>query len=292
MVDGERLAAAAGPVQSLHQPQVEGFVQMVGGHQGAELTDEFPVAVVRQIRLDPQQDGLQALLLQIDREPPEKGTRHDVRRHRPAPQVDRLPQQVGRGGGPALGQGVLPAAHQVLELEDIQVVPRHLEEITTRPGHHDLRAPRPLEAALEQLPQLVHVGLHDRLDGAGRPVRPELVDELLDGHQRVRVDGEHRQHLPNLGRCDSEGGRAGRRRHDMTDFEWTQDLYLQTGCDHHSLPWIPGVAPGLSGHRYTTLDTELVHAPARPLDPSTHPSTIMAQFNMQIIRIRQSPALR
>jgi hypothetical protein len=63
VVDTQRLATAPGPVQRLHEPDVERLVQPMRGHQPAQFTDEFTMPIVGQIGVDSRGHSFQPLLL-------------------------------------------------------------------------------------------------------------------------------------------------------------------------------------------------------------------------------------
>ena len=154
---------------------------MLGGEL-LQLGHEFARLAGGQVGVDPQPDGLQALLLQ--RAPPlgDAPLGLDVAQGLAAEHGQRLAQR-GPGG---LGLGARPR-QQCLEPPQIELVLAADERI---PGRLEHEQPAQQRAHLGE----VHV---QRRDGAGgRTLSPQLVDKPVARERRAAAEGQQRQQRP------------------------------------------------------------------------------------------------
>jgi hypothetical protein len=172
VVYDQRLAPPAAAMQRLHKPNVERFVQPVVGDQAAQLTDDLAWPVVGQVGLDPCGYRFQSLFLQVHRQAVQAGAHADIHQCGAAPERQRLAEQLRSVAVVAEPQRGHAPLHGLFELEDVHVFARHGQQIPAGAGGQQARALGRPGCFPEQLAQLVDVGLHDGLDGAGRVGRP------------------------------------------------------------------------------------------------------------------------
>ena len=110
----------------------------------------------------------------------------EVGERRPAPEVERLVEQGGRGRGVVARAGAPGLRRQALEAGEVEVLVADAEDVAGRP-----RLDRVGRA--ERAPELRHLPLNLRDRGHRRPSRVELVGEPLDGHDAVRVQEQDRE---------------------------------------------------------------------------------------------------
>ena len=110
----------------------------------------------------------------------------EVGERRPAPELERLAQQGGRGCGVVARVGRARPPPAGARSGRGRAPRRGLEDVAGRP-----RLDRVGRA--ERAPELRHLALNLRDRGHGRPSCPEVVGELLDGDDPVRVQEQDRE---------------------------------------------------------------------------------------------------
>jgi hypothetical protein len=215
---GQRVGVAAGAVEREHQLAVQALVPRVLADQLLELADQLVVPAEPQIGVHPILECGKAQLVQA----PDLGLREaliaHLRQRRPAPQPQRVAQDL-RG---ARGVALLQRPSAVLRAR-----PKHLGVQLPRPDREQVAAGRRAQprrasnvGALERLAQ-PRDGQLQALDRARRGrLASQLLDQPIDRHRLVGMQQQQREQRPLLG--------AAKRHRQLTvlDLERTQDPEL------------------------------------------------------------------
>jgi hypothetical protein len=211
LVDLQRLGLAPCAIQRAHEQGPQLLPERVVGEQPAHLGHHLGVPAAGQVRLSAQLQRLDPRLLQ-----PVRFDRHQRRRwhigQRPAPpEPDRLGKQVSR---PLRGTGcqrLAAVGDQRGEPVRVQLTGAEHDLVSGRPGDQ-----HPPAGVPDQPAQVVHV----HADQVGRPgrrlVRPDLVDERIEGHRLTRAQQQRGKYRPLLPRPDA-GPAFARPRLDRTE---------------------------------------------------------------------------
>ena len=145
----------------------------------------------RQVGLQPHLHRLQALLL----EPGDLGGSErqgcEVGERLPAPQRERLAEDVGGLRGFAVRQRLPTAPDELLEARGVKLITLHDEAVPRRRRDQDL-------GVAERLPQPRDVHCH-RLGRSARDVlAPERDRQLVDADRLVRVQQQHSEYRGRL----------------------------------------------------------------------------------------------
>jgi hypothetical protein len=192
-ISGERIGLAAGAVQRQHLLATEPLAQRVLRDEAVELADHVGVAPARQVGLDALLERRQPRLLEPVRVDCERGVVREVAERRPAPQLQRRSQRLGRTRAVAGAERGATLAHQHVELLGVELVIADHERVPP--------PARDQPAFAERLAQPGHEVVHAAPRARGRRVFPERVDEAIARQRLVRVQQEHGEQdaLPTLG---------------------------------------------------------------------------------------------
>src|SRR5215218_1244248 len=141
------------------------------------------------IGLDPRFEGRHAQLLETRALVPGERLR-ELGQRAPAPERERLTQQLSRLPGIALRERAPTFADGTLESDQVELVLAHLEHVAWTAGMQPRLGKR--------LPQLRDVNLHHLLSRVRHVLAPEGVDDLLAGDGTIRIQQQHREERPLL----------------------------------------------------------------------------------------------
>ena len=110
----------------------------------------------------------------------------EVGKRWPAPELERLVEQGGHGRCVVARAGASGLRCQALEAGEVEVLVADAEDVAGRPGLD--RGGR-----AERAPELRHLTLNLRNRGHRRPSCVEVLRELLDGHDSVRMQEQDRE---------------------------------------------------------------------------------------------------
>ena len=185
-VDLERVGLAARAVEREHLLAAQPLAQRVLRDEPLELAHERGVPPEHEVGVDPLLERREAKLFEpLDGRTGERLVR-EVGERRPAPELERLAEQRGGGRGVVARARALGLRRQALEAGEVEVLVADAEDVAGRP-----RLDRVGRA--ERAPELRHLALHLRDGRHGRPSGVEVVGELLDGHDAVRVQEQDRE---------------------------------------------------------------------------------------------------
>ena len=173
--------------------RAEPLAQRVLGDQRLELADHVAVMPEREVGLDPPFERGEAELLEARALVPGERLR-ELGECRPAPERERVAQQLPRLPGIALRERLPAVGDRALEAGQVELVVADLEQVA---GSACLQ-PR----LRKRLPQLRDVDLHHLLRRVRHVLAPEGVDDLLAGDGAVRVQEQDREERPLLARRD------------------------------------------------------------------------------------------
>ena len=176
----------------------------MAGDQRLELADHVAVPAQGELGFDAPLERGEAQLLETGALVAGELLR-ELGQRRPAPQPERVPQELGRLRRISLIEFAPALGDETLEAGEIELILTDLEEVAGRTG---------VEPRLGQrLPELRDVDLHHLLSGLGHVVPPELVDDPVAGDGVVRAQEQHCQQCPLLARGERQRLRA------VDDFE-------------------------------------------------------------------------
>ena len=182
----ERLGLPPGAVEREHQLAAQALAQRVLGDERLELGHERRVPAERELGLDPLLERREPQLLEpLDGRARERLVR-EVGERRPAPEVERLAEQRGRGRGVVVAASAPASAVRRSKRARSKRLVAEPEDVAGRP-----RLDRVGRA--ERAPQLGDLALHLRHRRDRRPSGVELVGEPLDRHDAVRVQQQDRE---------------------------------------------------------------------------------------------------
>ncbi len=118
----------------------------------------------------------------------------------PAPEPQRVVER-DRRRQPGVAERL---GHQLPEDLQVELVGRHVQDVPGRRGHEHGATRTAAPARLDDPPQPRHVR-GDQVGRAARhPLAPHPVDDLVPGHRPVRLEQQHREDGPLLGRSEVE----------------------------------------------------------------------------------------
>ena len=187
VLKGVGLAATA--VQSEHELTGEPLVQRVLPGARCQVGDQFGVPTLAQQQIGPVQFRGPALGMQGFAQPVRPG-RVQVGQGVAVPEPQRLLEQ---GRGALVVPGCAGLSHEPAEVVQVHFVRRDAQNVAAGDAF-DRRT------AGQSVPQAGKVAV-ERVTGPVRwVVRPDPADQLIHGHQPVRVDQQRGQHTPLPGR--------------------------------------------------------------------------------------------
>src|SRR5581483_239289 len=199
--DPERLRLPARAVEREHLLAAEPLPQRVLRRQRLELGRECRVPAERELRVDPLLDREQAQLL----EPVDLGSRErlvcEIGERAAAPQ--RKPFLEPRQGASRIPAGVRAAAllEESLEPVGVELLRLELEDVAAGARADELRV-------AERLAQPRDLVVEAVVCVAGRPLRPELVEEAVARDDLVRMEEQDRQERALLRPSDGDDALA------------------------------------------------------------------------------------
>src|SRR4051794_9674499 len=173
----------------LHQALLEG----VRDDQRIELAEQLAVATQLEVELDPLEDRSQPLLLEPSTLSFEQTVRTDAAERLSTPDSERLIdprarglELAGRARRPRSAERVLPAA-------DVALAGLYVQQVATRPTDQ----PAAVSASLRQrLAQARDKHLQAVPRTRGRLLAPQLIDELVAGHDAPAHQRQNRKQRP------------------------------------------------------------------------------------------------
>jgi hypothetical protein len=184
LICGERVGLASGPVEREHELAAQAFAQRVLDDERLELAHHVAAAQL-QIGLDPIRERFQAQLVQASDLCLGERREGEVGQRGAAPQRERRPEVVRRGGGGAGAQRRSAFVEVAPEAVEVDGVGLDLQEVPGRAGDEDV--------GLQDLAQGGDVDLDELDGGSGRPLAPQLVDDPVARHDLVRVEQQQSQ---------------------------------------------------------------------------------------------------
>ncbi len=199
----QRLVRAAGAVQRLHEQRPRRLAQRVGGAQVEQLVDGLgEVAGLQHDLRAPFQD-VQVQLREPA--PVQRGERPvDAGERLAPPQHERRVQRGPRARRVPAVPALLRGLAQPVELAHVQQAGFQPQAVAGPGGHQHLTAGPLGTDGFERAPQPGDVGVEAAVDGAGRRLAPDGVDQLLAGHHLVRAHGEHGEQGALPGRAERQ----------------------------------------------------------------------------------------
>jgi hypothetical protein len=156
-----------------------------------------------QLRFQPVLDRHRSQLLEPrDLGLPEGGM-GELGQRRAPPQRQSLRQSGASLGGPASGEQAVTFGGQGVEAGGVEPVGINAQQIARSSGDQHLGWGPRETSGLEDLAQIVHVGLQRSARAGRRLFPPQQVDETVHRHHAVGVDQQHGQHRPLLGRPET-----------------------------------------------------------------------------------------
>ena len=195
-VDVERLRLPAGSVQGPHERTHETLVERMRMDERLELRNELCVAAEREVCIDAQLQRREARSFETLGFRLRENVVRQLGEGLPAPESQRLAEQ------PARTRGVFRAfrlAHQALEAEQVELAGVDPNEVARVLGDDRRAVP-------EHLPQLGDVELERIRRSRWRVIRPQRVDQAVDGDGAVgrqQEQGEQRSLLDAAQRQDA-----------------------------------------------------------------------------------------
>ena len=191
LVGGQRVGLATGRRERRDQLRGEPLVQRMLRAQGLELSHQAVAVAEREIRRDTIRQRGQLEILQARRGGRREAVVDEVRERRPAPQGQRLAQQLALALGIGAGAGVGDETLEVIRVD------LHVEPVAARRGRDQAavaeRAPQPRDERL----QGVHL--------VGREVLlPQRVDEPAGAHRASRLEREAGQQRAQAAAADGD----------------------------------------------------------------------------------------
>jgi hypothetical protein len=172
-----------------------------------QLRDEVAVPAARQQGLGPRFEHGQALLLQAPRLRARRRHRVEAGQRRPAPQAQRLVEELCGRGGVTGGQRRVALGGQLLEPQRVQFPGLHPQQVARRPGGQPVGLP----GRSERLAQLGQAHLQAVGRPVGRLARPEFLEQPVGRDHLVGAHQEQGQHRPGPRARQRQGLAAGRR---------------------------------------------------------------------------------
>jgi hypothetical protein len=197
--DGECLGLAARRRQRAHEQRPRALGQRVIGHHGLQLADQGGRLTQAQLGLDPVLGGLGPGLGQPQRDGVGELRAGRVGQRLTVPQVQRLPQDLGRGLRVARGECPAARGGHGLERQRVYVAWRYRQPVPGRVGlDHQIRAQRRPQPRHQRLQGIAGIG--------GLLVRPQPAGQHPGGHHPARLQREQREQQAQLPAPDVHGG--------------------------------------------------------------------------------------
>ena len=197
VVRRHRILGPACAVKGEHHLRVEVLPCRVLGDELLELGHELRRPPGLELRVDPQLDGLHALLLELEHEVPDARLPVEIGKRSAAPERQRIAKGVRGTARVAAGERPSRVRDERPEHEEVDFVRIGPQQVRARTGLD----PRGVADPAAQ-PRDVH------LDGMARRRRrivgPERVDEELHGNRLVRAKREQSKQRPLLGRAEGD----------------------------------------------------------------------------------------
>jgi hypothetical protein len=179
----------ARPVEREHVLRADALAKRVLGDQRLELADHVPVMAEREVGLDPPLECDEAELLET-RALVFRERLRELGKRGPAPERERLTQQLSDRPGIALRERLASVGGGALEPGEVELVVAHLEHVARSAGVQPWFGKR--------LAQVRDVDLHHLLSRVRDVLAPESVDDPLAGERAVRVQKQNREERPLL----------------------------------------------------------------------------------------------
>ena len=164
------------------------------GDERLELGDELVVPAQGQVGVDPQLEGCEPDLLEPSDGCLREAFVREVHERRASPERQRFPEPLRRVGRQPAPEQAPSLVHQVLEAMEIEGVRLDPEDVARRPRRQHVGEKRLAEAR--------DVDAQRAGGDRGRVLAPELVDQLVAGHDLVGVQEEHGQERARLGAAE------------------------------------------------------------------------------------------
>ena len=194
----KRLRPPSGLVERPHQQRPQPLPHRVVPDQAAQLRHHLGRPAAGEVRLDAQLGRVEPELGRPLGGGDERRRHRDIGQQRPAPQPERLAEQLGRAVL-APGRQLRPAlADERLEHLNVNVVRRHPQQVAGRPADEDPS----LGVADDLLAQPVHVDADHVVGRARRAFAPQLEDQALGRHELAGPHQQAGQQQPPLGGAD------------------------------------------------------------------------------------------
>ena len=176
-VGRERLGLPAGAIERQHQLPEQPLAERMLGDEPFELGRELPVPAERELRLDPLLDGLDAQLLEPGALGGGKGLVRELGQRRAAPELERLAERRGRGGGVTVGERRASLREEPLEAQRVDLAGVDLEHVAGRTSRQRGRAP----GRGERLAQLRDPHAQRSAAARRRLAAPDLLEQAVLG---------------------------------------------------------------------------------------------------------------
>ena len=154
-------------------------------HEGVQLGQHLGVAAAAQLRVEAPLAHEQPQLVEPRRGGARDAVRREVGERRPAPEPERVLQQLAGALGLAALERLAPLRGHPLEAVQVDGVVRGAQTVAW--------LPRLDQVAAELLAQRGHVPLHDVERRRRWLVAPDLVDQPHRGHEVAGAQDEQRQ---------------------------------------------------------------------------------------------------